>query len=213
MLETRRSLIQRIQRIIYNSYPEHNATITEPLVNRYINDAIAVAAKNNYVESIKLDGISYVNNSFYTTYKDLTITQDEVNLYKFSLLSVPIGIGVNEGVATVELKDELHNISYPAIPLSINQVGYERGMRVIPNKTLYWYENNTVYLKSTLPLNNYTAKVRMISGSNSDDLDSTLNLPSEAIPEIIAYCVKYLMIERNNKQDLTNDGRDNSPSQ
>lgn len=212
MLETRRSLIQRIQRIIYNSYPEHNATITEPLVNRYINDAIAVAAKNNYVESIKLDGIAYVNNSFYTTFKGLAITQDTPNSYKFALPSVPIGLGQNEGIATLEFKDDKNNISYPAIPLSINQLGYQRGMRMIPNKVLFWYENSECYVITNLPLNTCTATIRMISGSNSDSLDSALNVPSEVIPSIIDYCVKYLMLEHNNKQDRYNDGVDSPVS-
>jgi len=213
MLETRRSLIQRIQRLVYNDFAEHNATITEPLINRWINDAIGIAAKNSYIESIKLDGVSYVNNAFYSTFKGISITQDEVNLYRFTLPQVPIGIGRNEGIATIEFKDEKNNISYPAIPLSINQVGYERGMRNIPNKILCWNENEYVYAKTSLPLNTCTAIVRMISGSNSDDLDSVLNVPSEWLPSIIEYCTKYLMLERRQPQDRVNDGVDTSISQ
>jgi hypothetical protein len=208
MLQTRRQLIQRIQRLIYNDYPEQAITITEPLINLWINDAIGAVVKNNYVESIKLDGVAYINNAFYSTFKDIVITQDEPNLYKFTLPNIPIGIGVNEGIATVEFKDENNNISYPAIPLTMNQVGYQRGMRTIPNKVLYWNENSLIYAKTSIPLNLCKAIVRMISGSNSDSLDSVLNVPSDYMPQIIDYVVKYLMIERNNKQDLSNDLRD-----
>lgn len=210
---TRRALIERIRRLIYGEQPQDNASITPNLVNQWINDAIGVVVKNNWYESIKLDGVAYINNSFYSTFSDITITSNGINLYSLTLPTLPIGIGKNEGVAAVELYDANGVSSFPLIPLSINQVGYSRSLMPIPNKILYWYENTTMYIKSTLPLNLFTANIRMISGSNSTSLDSELNVPADYVPQIIEYVTKYLMTERATPQDLSNDGRDNSVKQ
>jgi hypothetical protein len=210
---TRRTLIERIKRLIYGEFPQDNSNITDGLINQWINDAIGVVVKKNWLENISLDGIAYVNNSFYLTFKGITITQDEVNLYKFTLPQIPIALGRNEGIASVTFKDANGRLSFDAIPLSTNQVSYVRSMKNIPNKTLYYSESNFVYTISIVPLNLYTASVRMISGGDSNNLDSELNVSADFIPQIIDYVYKYLTIERNTPQDITNDGRDNSPKQ
>lgn len=200
-------LAERIQRVIYNGLPQDDATITIPVINLWINDGLAAAAKKNYAESIQLDGVAYVNNSFYTTYKGLTITPDESNLWKFSLPQIPLGLGKNEGISTVQFKAS-GKVSFVAAPLSENQLGYFDTLKKVPNKVFYWNEGETVYVKSNINLNNYTATVRMVSGGNSSDLDSVINLPDDYIADVINYVVKFLMTERSQPLDTTNDGND-----
>lgn len=204
---SRYELAERIQRVIYNGLPTDDATITIPVINLWINDALAATAKKNYAESLQIEGIAYINNSFYTTYKGIAITQDEEGLWKFSLPQIPLGLGRNEGISTVQFKRE-GKVSLTAIPLSQNQVGYVDTLKVIPNKTFYWNEGQTVYVKSLLLMNLYTATVRMISGGNSSDLDSVINIPDDYVADVIGYVVKFLMTERSQPLDLTNDGND-----
>ena len=90
---TRKFLIERIRRQIYGDQPSNDANITIGLVNSYLNDAIGVAAKQNYKENIAIDGISFVNNSFYTTFKGIAATKDEQFVWKVTLPQIPIGIG------------------------------------------------------------------------------------------------------------------------
>jgi hypothetical protein len=213
MLLTRRAVIERIRRLVYGEQPQDDASITDNLVNNYLNDAIGLVAKNNYVESIKLDGIAYVNNAFYTSFKGISIVQDSPNVYTFQLPEYPVGVGDNEGVASVILKDANGNLSFDLVPLTISQVSYTRSIRPIQNKICYWYENSQVFISTSVPLFNYTANVRMISGGDSSNLDSKLNIPPDYLQTIIEYAAKYLTIERNTPQDLTNDGRSNSPKQ
>ena len=202
---SRYELAERIQRVIYNGLPTDDATITIPVINLWINDGLAASAKKNYSESLQIDGIAYINNSFYTTYKGIAITQDEEGLWKFSLPQIPLGLGRNEGISTVQFKRE-GNVSLTAIPLSENQVGYVDTLKVIPNKTFYWNEGQTVYVKSLLLMNLYTATVRMVSGGNSSDLDSVINIPDDYVADVIGYVVKFLMTERSQPIDQTNDG-------
>lgn len=204
---SRYELAERIQRVIYNGLPTDDATITIPVINLWINDGLAAAAKKNYAESLQIEGVAYINNSFYTTYKGLTITPDESQIWKFTLPQIPLGLGRNEGISTVQFKAD-GKVSFTAMPLSQNQVGYADTLRAVPNKIFYWNEGQTVYVKSAIQMNNYTATVRMVSGGNSSDLDSVLNIPDDYVADVIGYVVKFLMTERSQPLDTTNDGMD-----
>ena len=102
---TRRYFIEQVLRQVYGGQPNDDANITEGLVNSYLNEAIGAVARKNYTDSYTLDGVAYLNNSFYTTYKNLDITQEENYLFKFTLPQLPVGVGRNEGVASVQLKE------------------------------------------------------------------------------------------------------------
>lgn len=206
---TRQQLIEQIIREVYGGQPSDDSAITYNLVNQYINQGIGLAVKQNYKDSIQLDGVGYVNNSFYTTFKGLVISKDENMLWKIVLPEVPIGIGNNEGLANLRLKNSSNNISLDCIPLSINQKGYAATMKDIPNKLLYYVEGSNALILSSLTLSQYTASVTLISGGDSTNLSSTLNVPADYIPVITSYAMQALMLERKQPQDQTNDGISN----
>jgi hypothetical protein len=205
---TRRAFIQRVRRQIYNGEPADDATITIGLVNNYLNDAIAAAAKANYKDNIAIDGISYVNNSFYTTFKDISISSDGNFTWKLTLPEIPVGIGYNSGISTLRLKDDGNNITLPLIPISQNQKTYYQSMMPIPNKVIYYYEGSYLFIKSTILLSQYTADVTMISGGDSTDLGSTLNVPPDYFPVMMQYLQQQLLLEKAQPLDDTNDGED-----
>ncbi len=204
---TRKAYIEQIRRIIYNGQPPAEATVTIGLVNVWLNQAVALAAQKNYNDSIQLDGIEYVNNSFYITYKNLAITKDELFLYKISLPHIPLGIGDNLGLNTVILTDGAQN-TYPVILINENQKSYSRGMRPIQNKTIGYSEGQFIFIQSVVPMTSLTAKVTMISAGDSTNLDSTLNVPDNYFPTMTDYLVKNLMFERSVALDVANDGQD-----
>lgn len=205
----RKTYIERIRRLIYGGQPPSEASITVGLVNNYLNDAIGVAAKTNYTDNLKLEGIASVNNSFYTTFKSLAVTSDEQFLWKITLPQIPVGIGGIEGISKVIFKDSSSTqLSYPVVLLTENQVSFQRGMRLIPNKLLAYPEGEFVYVMSTLMLSVYTAQVTMVSGGLSTDLDSTLNVPPDYFNVMNEYLLRILMVQKNQVQDLTNDGTD-----
>lgn len=205
---TRQEFIERNLRQIYGGFPTDDSEITYNLINSWLNDAIGVAAKANYMDAIKLDGIGYVNNSFYTKFKNLSVTQDEKFTYKITLPQIPFGIGQNEGVNTLQFTDSNGNVSLNCIPLNEKQVTYFQTMRPIPNKTLYYSEGTFIYVKSTLLLYQYTASVGMISGGNGNDLSSILNVPADYFPVMVEYLKSQLAFERAQIKDNSNDGND-----
>jgi hypothetical protein len=205
---TRRAYIEQIRRLIYNGPPEDDATITENLVNVWLNQAIGIAAKQNYKDNLAIDGISYINNSFYSKFTGLTISADGNSLWTMTLPQIPMGIGNNEGISTLELRDSDGRITRPFVPLTENQKTYYQSMRPIPNKVLYYYEGNILYAVSTLLLNNYTANVTLVSGGDSTDLDSILNVPDDYFPIMTDYLTKNLLLERTQPLNANNDGLD-----
>lgn len=205
---TRRTFIERVRREIYGGQPSDDATITVGLVNNYLSDAIAVAAKTNYTDAIKLDGIAYINGSFYTTYKSLAVTMDEQFLWKVTLPHLPFGLGQDEGISVLKFRGNASEISQPVVWLNQNQLSYVQGMRPIPNKLLAYPQGAFIYIISTIILSPYTASVTMVSGGDATDLDSTLNVPSDYFPVMMQYLQQQLLLEHNQPVDATNDGLD-----
>ena len=205
---TRQNYIEQIRRLIYSGFPPEDAEITINLVNQVLNQAIAFAAQKNYTNNLKIEGISYVNNGFYTTFKGLTVSKDENFLWKLELPSVPPGIGASEGISTVVFKSTDNKISYPVVLMSQNQRSFSRGMRVIPNKLLGYQEGVNVFVLSTIQLDQYTATCTMVSAGLSTDLDSILNVPEDYLIDVTEYLKNYFMAERTAPADIVSDGVD-----
>jgi hypothetical protein len=211
-METRLSLIKRILRQIYSGQPTEDSNITVNLVNKWMNDGLALAAKENYKEAIAIDGMGYVNNSFYCTYSGLTITTDPTDnqTYMFTLPQIPLGFSKDQGIGKLQFKDPSGFISNDAIPLSMNQVAYIDRLPPVQNKILYWSEGVFVRCKTPIQLFNYTAIVKMVSAGDATDLESIINVPDDYIPAVIAYVKDQLAWERNQPQPAANDGEDST---
>lgn len=208
MQETRFMFIKRVLRQIYNDQPSDDSNITTNLVNMWLNDAVGAAAKKNYTDNLQMDGVAYANNSFYTSFSQLSITSVSQFVYQLTLPQIPFALGHNEGIGVLQFVDSNGSISDPAIPLSENQVGYYRNMRAIPNKILYFSEGLFLYAISTLQLNNYTGSVRIVSGGDNTNINSILNVPDDYKPIMIDYIKNQLAWERAQPRINTNDGTD-----
>lgn len=204
---TRRFFIERSLRQIYNGQPPDDSSVTPNLVNLWMADGTAIAAKKNYTDNFQLDGVGFVSNSFFSTFKGIAITKDEENLYKFTLPSIPLGVGAT-GETRILFKNGNNNLSYPAILLSEAQVGVQRGMRPIPNKILCYPEGGFAYAITPIIMTQYTATVTLISGGDATNLDSELNVPADYLPVIVEYIKAQLGFERMQKQNSANDGED-----
>jgi hypothetical protein len=206
---TRQAIIERIRRLIYGEQPSDDASITVGLVNNWLNDALALAAKANYTENLQIQGVEVISNGFYTTYSDIAVTSEGNFVYKITLPEIPVGLGVNMGVASLRFSDG-KLISWDAVPMTINQTGISRSRRMIPNKLLYWTEGKYAYVNSPIyDLTSTTAVVRMISGGDSSDLTSEINVPPDYFPVMVEYIKGQLAFAQAQPKDVQNDGQDN----
>lgn len=204
---TRRVLIEQIRRMLYGSIPTDDANITEKEINLYINEAIAYMAKVNYTDSIKLDGIETVADSFYATFKNLAITRDnDTGYYSLDLPQVPLGLSRGYGISTVTFPTSTGLAKSP-IPISPRELDYVDQLKQPPSKIFYWVEGKKLWFKSYTNLVGRLAIVRMVSTETSD-LDAEVNVPQEYITDIINLVMNQLRTRKGSPQDSTNDGLD-----
>jgi hypothetical protein len=137
---TRRFYIERLLRQVYGAMPSDDSQLTVNLVNAYLNDAIGLAAKQCYKESIAIDGVAYVNNAFYTTFKNLAIVADSDFVWKIAFPAMPFGLGTTDAISRVQLRDTKGKVSDPIVLLSANQVAYRKGLHQPQNKLTGWNE-------------------------------------------------------------------------
>jgi hypothetical protein len=210
---TRKYLIQRCLEQVYGGKPTADRAISDNLVNSYINDGIAIAAKAHWKENIQIEGIGFLNNSFYTTFKGLALTEDSggTGYWKCTLPQIPYGLGRTEGIKSVKIKDGASPLSKTAILLNADQWEYSDSLPR-PNGIFAKNEGTTLYFKTegvNILFYQNTATVTMASGGDSTDLTSTLNVPDEWIGTIQQYVIGQLMAEKNQRKDTSNDGEDN----
>lgn len=205
-MNTRGEIIELILRQINNGQPSDDTDLSENLVNVWLNQGLGIAAKKNYTDNFQLEGVGYVSNSFYSTFKGIAIAKDEENLYKFTLPSIPLGIGAT-GETRIIFKSSTNNLSYPAVLLSEAQVGIQRSMRSIPNKIICYPEGGYCYAITPILMTQYTATVTLVSGGDSTNLDSILNIPDDYLPTCIEYIKAQLAFEKAQKKDIANDGQ------
>jgi len=204
---TRRVLIEQIRRMLYGSIPTDDANITEKEINLYINEAIAYMAKVNYTDAIKLDGIETIADSFYATFKNLSITKDnDTGYYSLDLPQVPLGLSRGYGISTVTFPTSTGLAKSP-IPVSPRELDYMDNLKQPPSKIFYWVEGKKLWFKSYTNLVGRFAIVRMVSTETSD-LDAEINVPQEYITDIINLVMNQLRPRKATPQDSTNDALD-----
>lgn len=213
-MASRGEFIESILMQVYGQKPTDDSEITYNQVNLYLSEGIGVAAQAAYKGAIQLDGVGYVNGGFYSTFSGIAISQDSSDnlCWKFELPEIPPGIGANMGLAEVRFNADGFT-SFPGIPLSINEWGFFDSMRPIANKILYLQEGKYVRAKTPLILSEYTATIKQISGGDSTNLNSQLNVPPDFLPLIRDYIVQKLLGQRTIAVDDKNDGQDNNLKQ
>jgi len=204
---TRKVLIEQIRRIFYGGVPNDDASLSEKEVNTYLNEAIAYMAKVNYTDSIKLDGIETVADSFYATFKNLAITKDnDTGYYSLDLPQVPLGLARGYGISTVTFPTSTGLAKSP-IPISVRELDYIDQLKQPPSKIFYWAEGKKLWFKSYTNLVGKFAIVRMVSTETSD-MDAEINVPQEYITDIINMVINQLKIRKGTPEDNVNDGVD-----
>jgi hypothetical protein len=201
--------IEIVSRQIHGGFASDDTSITNNLINTLIEPAIGVAVQKCYGDNLAIEGVGYVNNSFYTTFKSLAITSDGNFIWKVTLPEIPMGLGSIDGVSRFVIKDNLSpQTSYPIVLMSESQVSIHKGMRPIPNKVIGWPEGKFLYIISTLLLNQYTGQATIISGGDSTILTGELNVPANYLPIMQDWIFNQLVKEKSQPKDVTNDGQD-----
>ena len=161
---TRKVLIEQIRRILYGGVPNDDASISENEINIYLNEALALMAKINYTDAIKLDGIETVSDVFYATFSGLAISKDNTTGDNYAVKRVGadkiysyVGNAIDDPTTTNPIYTEI-GTNFKFFPASLTSV------KIIyfkaPAEAKWAYTGDLVYdagnsVQLEWPLNDY----------------------------------------------------------
>lgn len=203
---TRRAYCELILRRLANGDVSDDFPIKIEEVSQWIEQGVAVAAMKNYTDNANIE-IEYVSDSFYTTFKNLSLTKDsETGFFNTTVPAAPYGIPKGYDVASVNIEGQ-GILSNGLIRVNIQQLDYYLKLSLPPKAIFYWFEGKVLNLFSTWAiLDGFKVRVRMASGGDSTDLSAELNIPSDYMGFVSDFVFQKLMPTLNIQQDNVNDG-------
>lgn len=202
---TNAQIVELIIRDYAGGIPLDDLGVSKNEVKLWLNAALAAVIEQKYKGDAELESITYMNDAFYATFKNRTITLDSyLNLYSITLPQVPLGLPKGISIVGVYFKELDNTISETVLQITPQEYNYLDGIPAAPNKVYGWAEGTLFYMKSYRDISSLTAIVRMaVSAPQSDTTD---------IPDGIAIAAADIVIKRlrtrNMPQDISNDGTD-----
>lgn len=199
---------QLIELIIndYSAGMQHDdSELTPEEVSLWLKPALATAIEQKYKQDAEIESITYMNDAYYATFKNRTVSRDsDTGYYYFTLPQIPLGLPKGVSIAGVYFKSSEGQLTETVIQIAPQEIDVMNGLVAPKNKIYGWAEKSTFYMKSYKVLTSLNAIVRMVTSSPISDTDE--------IPDNIALAAADIVIRRirtrNIPQDISNDGVD-----
>lgn len=202
---TNRMLCELIQRTLAGGTASDDFEPKIEEIFRWLGPGIAYAAKVAYSDSVNIDGIEFVGDAFYTTFKNLALTKDEdTGWYTTTLPATPYGLSIGHDITNVALQG-VGKVGLPALRVSQTQRAFFERLPMPENRLFYWVEGDELSIKTFGVLDGDTVRVTMASTS-STSLDGPAGCPEDYIPGIVDFIRKQYLPTLNLPKDLSNDG-------
>jgi len=201
---TKAQMIELIQRDVNNGLPFDDAQITDNEVSLWLGQAIASVMEQRYKESAEMESITYMNDFYYATFKNRSVSKDtDTGYYYFTLPQVPLGLPRGIAISGVYFKSAEGQLTETVIQVAPQEIDVMRSLPMPKNKIYGWAEGSLFYMMSYKNIKDLKAVVRMVT-SKFDDCDD--------IPDNIGVAAADLVIRRLRTragvQDISNDGTD-----
>lgn len=202
---TRAQLVELIQRDINNGLPFDDAQITDNEVSLWLGQAIATVMEEKYKKDAEMESITYMNDMYYATFKNRTVSKDtDTGYYYLTLPQVPLGLPRGIAIAGVYFKSGEGQLTDTVIQIAPQEIDIMRVLPMPKNKIYGWTEGSTFYMTSYKNLKDLKGIVRMVTSSVKEDCTD--------IPDNIGLAATDLVIRRLRSrvgiQDISNDGND-----
>ena len=166
---------------------------------------VALMARKNAFENSNNGDITYINDSFISTYKSVAVLLDDVSKEKYCVLpAVPTALPNNQEIVSVSLNTKTNKTF---IPMRNKDRFAQAFLRPIKGMVFYYIEAGRIYFDN--PENfQFTALTIKMAGAlpSGAILDAQLNIPKNYETEIIDKVLGRLLSVSRLGQDLTNDG-------
>lgn len=166
---------------------------------------VAVMARKNAFENSSNGDVTYINDTFITTYKNLSVLTDNVSNEKYcDLPATPVALPGNQEIVAVSLNTRTNK---QFIPIKNKDRFMQAFLRPIKGIVYFYAENGRLYFDN--PENFQFTKITLkMAGAlpSGNILDAPLNIPKNYESEIIDKVLNRLLTMSRLGQDLTNDG-------
>lgn len=206
---TRKELCELIQMRLAGGMPTDDFPITLNEINLWLDHGIAASAMKNYTDGVQIDGLEFVGDAYYTTFKNLTLSQDTVTLYyKATLPAPPLGIPRGYDIPSAYIMKPEGGYSKAMVRVNPQQLDYYNDLPKPKNAVEFWNEGSTMYVRTDTAnlLNGAKVAVRMAGSSGDRALTSEALVPSDSVPFVVDYVFKYFLQTDQMPKDLMNDG-------
>lgn len=201
---TKAQMIELIQRDVNNGLPFDDAQITDNEVSLWLGQAIASVMEEKYRKDAEIESITYMNDFYYATFKNRTVSKDtDTGYYYLCLPQVPLGLPRGISISGVYFKSAEGQLTETVIQIAPQEIDVMRSLPMPKNKIYGWAEGDLFYMMSYKNIKDLKGIVRMVTSKISDNDD---------VPDNIGVAAADLVIRRLRTragiQDISNDGTD-----
>ena len=212
---TYQQISEQIRTMLYDGIPSDDAAFSLRFIAELVAQEVAVQARKNAFENSNAGETTYANDTFTSTFTNVTVTYNSTLKQNFSVLPqipaalpnnqeivniTPVGIlGRRRQIVLMKNKDKFMQDMLPPVRGFI--------LAYIEDGKLY-YDNIQEYMFTAVNI----TMVGAIS-STGDLLSANLNVPKSSESEIIGKIFQMLRASKGLPEDVMNDARDLSTVQ
>ena len=212
---TYQQISEQIRTMLYDGIPSDDAAFSLRFIAELVAQEVAVQARKNAFENSNAGETTYANDTFTSTFTNVTVTYNSTLKQNFSVLPqipaalpnnqeivniTPVGIlGRRRQIVLMKNKDKFMQDMLPPVRGFI--------LAYIEDGKLY-YDNIQEYMFTSVNI----TMVGAIS-STGDLLSANLNVPKSSESEIIGKIFQMLRASKGLPEDVMNDARDLSTVQ
>lgn len=212
---TYQQISEQIRTMLYDGIPSDDAAFSLRFIAELVAQEVAVQARKNAFENSNAGETTYANDTFTSTFTNVTVTYNSTLKQNFSVLPqiptalpnnqeivniTPVGIlGRRRQIVLMKNKDKFMQDMLPPVRGFI--------LAYIEDGKLY-YDNIQEYMFTSVNI----TMVGAIS-STGDLLSANLNIPKSSESEIIGKIFQMLRASKGLPEDVVNDARDLSTVQ
>jgi len=206
MITTYKKLAEEIRNTFYGSQPSDDASFSLRHFAELVANEVAFFARQNAFENSNLGEVTYSNDTFTVTYKNIAVTTDTVLQTRYSVLpDIPASLPNNAEIVRVwpvgATKREI-------MPMKGKDKGIQDLLEPMRNFALYYLDGANMYFDNYTSYNFNAVNMSMVAAVPQGDLlSATLNLPRNYQTMVMDKVLQKLDPKRFVK-DIINDSVD-----
>lgn len=196
---------EQILTAYYKGVRSDDSSYSLKFIASMVAQEVAVMARKNAFENSNNGDITYSNDSFISTFKNVAVVTDPVTKEKYSVLpSIPAALPNNQEIVSVSINKKS---SKTFIPMKNKDRFAQSFLPCIRGVVYYYIEDGKLFYDNADGFIFPNVTISMIGAApNGNILDAQLNIPKNYESEIIDKVLNRLLTLSRLGTDMVNDG-------